>query len=824
MSQRILTLKVDLSHPLVVHPIPGILGGGDCYADIIRVLVYQDGEPVQVTGTVTGYVMNQAGDTFTVSGAADGNGAQIQLPETAYELTGPITVAIRETRGTVRTTLAICSTAVKATTTGTEYDPGDMVPNIDNLREAWERAEAAAVAAEQKVQDFNDIILVQSAQPSSETNRIWVQPQADEYRVPSWEEFIGVAAGQIDFPSAPVQKYWDLAGTTKNPVSIGDVISGQKAGESWHYCFSVAGLVEGETFTITASDGASARPWGILDKDNVLRARASGATVTNATVTVPAGCGGGTLLIQVRNTNIGTASVVRNMNVMSLGAAISQEKADRIEADEEISERMNLFDDTLTYRQTQADGTNDGTRSPSDGAYTTNKNYTSHGQRWWCLTGETLPAGTYTLSAFVTLATATNRAIRMGIGRGSGTTQVRLTTERGGVEYVDSTATSGWVKLTKTLAEEMPWGVAFVPLTSDDQTSTISQIQLEKGATLTAYTEDEKTAVDKVARAAFDALTSTTDVSTAQTSIATHLNTARPLDCFLYFTDPHMLESNALARFDSWFDWMKSAYQQLPADFAVCGGDWIGNSDAPEAAIVKLGRAKAKCRECFDRVYLVLGNHDTNYQGDSRLSQQVINNTWYGGEKSYYTFETANALYIVLDTGVEASNFKNASNYAYYKAEADWLAETLRANSKTHIVLLPHMTYSNYSAATESEVAAGFLSIANAYNTTSSASITTDTGTVTYTFSTAPAGRVDFCLCGHSHRDATATLHGIPCVIRTSMRYSGSNDTLQPVFDVVVVDFEPNADSQDTSDPGETAHFIRVGDRGQSLDFSFKRS
>lgn len=144
MSQRILTLKVDLSHPLVVHPIPGILGGGDCYADIIRVLVYQDGEPVQVTGTVTGYVMNQAGDTFTVSGAADGNGAQIQLPETAYELTGPITVAIRETRGTVRTTLAICSTAVKATTTGTEYDPGDMVPNIDNLREAWERAEAAA--------------------------------------------------------------------------------------------------------------------------------------------------------------------------------------------------------------------------------------------------------------------------------------------------------------------------------------------------------------------------------------------------------------------------------------------------------------------------------------------------------------------------------------------------------------------------------------------------------------------------------------------------------------------------------------------------------
>lgn len=56
---------------------------------------------------------------------------------------------------------------------------------------ATERANTAAVTIDSKV---NDIVLVQEAQPTSESNRIWVKPVNEEYKIPSWEEFQELSA------------------------------------------------------------------------------------------------------------------------------------------------------------------------------------------------------------------------------------------------------------------------------------------------------------------------------------------------------------------------------------------------------------------------------------------------------------------------------------------------------------------------------------------------------------------------------------------------------------------------------------------------------
>ena len=274
MSQRILTVSVDLSHPLVVHPIPGIMGGGDRYADIIRVLVYQNGEQVTLSGTVTGYVMNRAGDTFVIDGVCSGNGAQVQLIEEVYELPGPITIAVRLVNGDVKTTLAICSTAVKMTATTTVYDPGDIVPDLDDVRARLAEVVAATNAANSAAAFY---------------------PMT--------------YAGPVSFPEGE-QEYYAIGNW-----SAGEVIPAKASGANTHYVIELGGLIEGETFTITARDGSTAQPWGIIDKDRRALAWAGTDLVTNRVITVPEGGTGGTLIVQVGNSSISSAKVIRNRNL-----------------------------------------------------------------------------------------------------------------------------------------------------------------------------------------------------------------------------------------------------------------------------------------------------------------------------------------------------------------------------------------------------------------------------------------------------------------------------------------------------------------------------
>lgn len=68
--------------------------------------------------------------------------------------------------------------------------------------EAADRASTNADAAEQAARGVNDIVLVQESQPDSSTNKIWIKPESDEYKVPTWEEFntlrSDVSAGNFD--------------------------------------------------------------------------------------------------------------------------------------------------------------------------------------------------------------------------------------------------------------------------------------------------------------------------------------------------------------------------------------------------------------------------------------------------------------------------------------------------------------------------------------------------------------------------------------------------------------------------------------------------
>ena len=77
-------------------------------------------------------------------------------------------------------------------------------------------ANAANTATSNMDSKINDVALVQANQPSSATNKIWVQPQSDEYQVPTWEEFSDVKSAVSNrFDMLPSVELFDVTGITE---------------------------------------------------------------------------------------------------------------------------------------------------------------------------------------------------------------------------------------------------------------------------------------------------------------------------------------------------------------------------------------------------------------------------------------------------------------------------------------------------------------------------------------------------------------------------------------------------------------------------------
>ena len=88
-----------------------------------------------------------------------------------------------------------------------------IIPNatevINNASAAVNNANEAVERANQAVDNIDDIVLVQAEEPDSETNKLWIKPQSNEYQVPSWEEFSElkstVESINADIPQAPTE-------------------------------------------------------------------------------------------------------------------------------------------------------------------------------------------------------------------------------------------------------------------------------------------------------------------------------------------------------------------------------------------------------------------------------------------------------------------------------------------------------------------------------------------------------------------------------------------------------------------------------------------
>lgn len=263
-----------------------------------------------------------------------------------------------------------------------------------------------------------------------------------------------------------------------------------------------------------------------------------------------------------------------------------------------------------------------------------------------------------------------------------------------------------------------------------------------------------------------------------------------PSDCesFLFFTDPHLCEGSSWQpRCQEFVAQIQKYYNSTPTTFCLCGGDWLGNSDLPETACFKMGYIDGFMHSMFDNCYMLVGNHDTNYQGKitsesstytTRLSEQSIRNLWYRGGKAYYEFDGTNTRFFCFDTGT-GQILTDYDDYFYEQAQ--WFANKLLTNTADHVAIALHMIRPVWAEGTTQQLTQLVLDIAQAFNARNSISVNGST----YSFASA-TGKVEFLISGHYHDDAVLTINGIPCIVTTNVTHDTS---VGASFDLVFVDY-----------------------------------
>lgn len=145
--------KCDLNKPVVVRHLDGMVFSQDVKANMIRVSVFRNREPVDLSGgSVSANIIRADGATVVQTGTIEGNVCSVVLPSSAYAVPGQIAIFVKHSTsvGPTTSTIAAITGYVYKSTTDTIVDPGSVVPNVNQLLamiEDCEEATEACIAA-----------------------------------------------------------------------------------------------------------------------------------------------------------------------------------------------------------------------------------------------------------------------------------------------------------------------------------------------------------------------------------------------------------------------------------------------------------------------------------------------------------------------------------------------------------------------------------------------------------------------------------------------------------------------------------------------------
>lgn len=278
-------------------------------------------------------------------------------------------------------------------------------------------------------------------------------------------------------------------------------------------------------------------------------------------------------------------------------------------------------------------------------------------------------------------------------------------------------------------------------------------------------------------------------------------NITGDVDSFLFFTDPHTIHpSGMLPRFHDSLDQIAAVYHNAPVSACICGGDWLNNSNQRDNACWVLGCIDGAMKRRFDKYVLIVGNHDTNYQGyeymesgkdgtydreesaKCALSYETIRGLWHRDKAaSYFATRFDSGTYYVFNTGIDW--ITDMDEYRW--EQVDWFAEKLLEDDPTNCAGLLHIPQSNTPFINY------ITQIAEAFNAKRQIAVNGKT----YDFS-GTSGKFRFIVGGHTHKDAVNIVNSIPVVTTKNLQAVDEYS-----FDLMIADYAAN-----------TLHIVRVGD------------
>ena len=132
---------------------------GQSYANVLNVSVNNNGVPVELSGECLGYFVRQKdGSTVTVAGTISGNVASVEFPSFVYAFNGRLTITL----SVGGTDLVQIATTVRLGSTFVIVDPGNVLPNLDEIQQimldvenALNQLSGALTASQQATQAAN---------------------------------------------------------------------------------------------------------------------------------------------------------------------------------------------------------------------------------------------------------------------------------------------------------------------------------------------------------------------------------------------------------------------------------------------------------------------------------------------------------------------------------------------------------------------------------------------------------------------------------------------------------------------------------------------
>lgn len=130
----------DLQNAVKVNYIDGNVFSADNQGNVVGVNLFDGGVPATISGSVAANIIRSDGVTVAASGTLSGNKCSVVLPQSAYAVTGAISIIIKLTIDTTVTTVCAIVANVYQSTTDTVVDPGTIIPSIETLIAAIDEA------------------------------------------------------------------------------------------------------------------------------------------------------------------------------------------------------------------------------------------------------------------------------------------------------------------------------------------------------------------------------------------------------------------------------------------------------------------------------------------------------------------------------------------------------------------------------------------------------------------------------------------------------------------------------------------------------------